>query len=261
MGIINVTPDSFFDGGRFHSQDKAVERGFALIEQGTAILDVGGESTRPYANEVPTEEEIERVIPVIKELAPHGFVSVDTRKAKVMEKALEAGAKMVNDVSGLAHDPDSLKVVRDASCQVVIMHSQGEPKNMQDNPTYSDLKQEIFGYLLERKKQCMEAGIQEENMYLDPGMGFGKLKEHNFWILKNLNLLSKDAPVLLGASRKSFLSEKGDSSGDRLPQSLAVAAAAKEKGVKILRVHDVEATRRFLDTLEIVKNTSNQGEP
>ena len=248
MGIVNVTPDSFFDGGRFYAQDKAVERGFTLLKEGADILDIGGESTRPYADTTPLDEEMRRVVPVVEELSPYGFVSVDTRKAKVMEAALNAGAKMVNDVSGLTYDKHSFDTIKSAKCQVVLTHSQGDPGNMQNNPVYSNLEDEIFGYLISKKEECMAAGVREEDLYLDPGIGFGKSKKHNLWILHNLQILCSRGGTLLGASRKSFLAEDGDTPEDRLPQSLAVAAIAKNRNVSILRVHDVAETRRFLKT-------------
>lgn len=251
MGIVNVTPDSFSDGGQFYNSQDAINHGLTLIAEGAHILDIGGESTRPGAAIISTEEELERVIPVIQGLRKntHIPISIDTRCAKVMEAALEAGASIVNDVSALTHDPESLGVVARKNIAVCLMHMQGTPQTMQDNPDYGDVVTNIMQYFDARMKICIEEGINEENIILDPGIGFGKTLDHNLQILKHLqSFKSFGRPVLLGASRKSFISmaSNNEPAQERLAGSIAVALWGAEQRADILRIHDVAQTRQAL---------------
>jgi dihydropteroate synthase len=252
MGIVNVTPDSFSDGGRWFGQDAAIAHGLALAEAGAEILDVGGESTRPGADPVPVDEEIERVVGVVRALAGHGLaVSIDSRNARTMAAALEAGARIVNDVTALRHDPDSLAVVAQAGCQVVLMHSQGDPRTMQVDPRYQRACLDVFDHLEARVQACEAAGIPRERIVLDPGVGFGKRAVHSLDVLQHLPMLrTLGCEVLVGVSRKSFIAhvagQKDLAPVDRLPGSLAAALAGVERGASIVRVHDVAQTRQAL---------------
>jgi len=250
LGIINVTPDSFSDGGEAFAAEDAAARGRAMIEAGADILDVGGESTRPGAEPVTVEEEISRVAPVVRALADEGFcVSIDSRRAPVIAAAIEAGAKIVNDVSAFTHDPDSLGLVADSGLPVILMHMQGEPGTMQDSPQYDDAAMEVFGFLKDRVEVCEEAGIERSRIAVDPGIGFGKTLDHNLEILARLDLYRDlGVPVLLGASRKSFISmiSRGEAPKDRLGGSLAAVLSAAGQGVRLFRVHDVAETRQAL---------------
>jgi len=250
MGILNVTPDSFSDGGRFVDPARALAQAQAMIAAGADIIDVGGESTRPGARPVWEEEERERILPVIEALADAAVpVSVDTRHARVMEAALDAGAAMVNDVSALTHDPDSLAVVAARDCPVVLMHARGEPQRMQDNPAYEDVLTEVFAYLDARIRACEAAGIARERLIVDPGIGFGKTLRHNLTLLNGLAALhALGAPLLVGVSRKRFIGAlaREEVPARRLAGSLAAALAAVDKGVQILRVHDVAETVQAL---------------
>jgi dihydropteroate synthase len=252
MGIVNVTPDSFSDGGRWFGEEQAVAHGLSLALAGADILDVGGESTRPGSLPVPVEEEIRRVVGVVKALAGRGLtVSIDTRNAATMAAALAAGARIVNDVTALRHDPDALRVVADAGCPVVLMHSQGEPQTMQVDPRYRRACLDVFDHLAERVAACLEAGIARERIILDPGLGFGKLAAHSLDVLQHLALLrTLGCPVLLGASRKSMIAklsgQKDLPPAERLPGSLALAQAGVARGASIVRVHDVAETRQAL---------------
>ena len=244
MGIVNVTPDSFSDGGRFHDPQAAIAHGCALAAAGVEILDVGGESTRPGAAPVSPEEEMARVIPVITALAAEGHaVSVDTRHAATMRAALKAGAVLVNDVTALTGDPESLDVVARSSAAVVLMHMQGEPRTMQAAPDYphGDAPLAVFDALAGRVEACLEAGIPRERIAIDPGIGFGKTDSHNIALLEHLALFhGLGTAVLLGASRKSFIGRLsgGEPAEARLPGSLTAALSALERGVSLLRVHD-----------------------
>jgi dihydropteroate synthase len=252
MGIVNVTPDSFSDGGRWFGQDAAIAHGLALAEAGAEILDVGGESTRPGADPVPVEEEIERVVGVVRALAVRGLaVSIDSRNARTMAAALDAGARIVNDVTALRHDPDSLAVVAQAGCQVVLMHSQGDPRTMQLDPRYGRACLDVFDHLEARVQTCEAAGIPRERIVLDPGVGFGKRALHSLDVLQHLSMLrTLGCEVLVGVSRKSFIAhvagQKDLAPVDRLPGSLAAALAGVERGASIVRVHDVAQTRQAL---------------
>jgi dihydropteroate synthase len=251
MGVVNVTPDSFSDGGRFLDPARAIAEGQAQHAAGAAIVDVGGESTRPGAAEVPAETEIRRVIPVVEALAQSGIlVSVDTRKASVIQAAIAAGAGMINDVSALRHDPDSLQVAGTSGLPVVLMHSQGEPATMQRDPRYACAPLDVFDHLEERIEAWIHAGFERRRLVVDPGIGFGKTLAHNLAILRRLGLyLGLGRPLLLGASRKSFiarLADDGSGPAERLPGSLAAALAGVGQGVALIRVHDVAATRQAL---------------
>jgi dihydropteroate synthase len=245
MGILNVTPDSFSDGGRWLDPDAAVRRGLELIAEGADILDIGGESTRPGAAEVPVEEELRRVTPVIEELARQASIplSVDTRRSAVARTALAAGAAIVNDVSALG-DPDMAAVARAAGAGVVLMHSRGAPADMQRDPRYEDVVAEVRAYLAARMAAAVAAGIGRERIVIDPGLGFGKTTAHNLALLGALEKLAELAPVLVGASRKRFIGEiTGAPADQRLPGSLTVAVWSLLRGAAVLRVHDVAATR------------------
>jgi dihydropteroate synthase len=248
MGIVNVTPDSFSDGGCFAATDAAVEHGLALVRQGADLLDIGGESTRPGAAPVPLEEELRRVLPVVQQLAQQTSVplSVDTSKAAVARAALEAGAHIVNDVTALLGDPEMPSVVASFGAGVVLMHMQGTPETMQLNPTYQDVVAEVAGFLEARLRAVADQGIAGEQVVLDSGIGFGKTREHNIRLLARLEELQKlSRPVCLGVSRKGFLGHLLDRPLDRrLAGSLAAACHAMGRhAAQILRVHDVAETR------------------
>jgi len=246
MGVLNVTPDSFSDGGRFHRRDAALAHGRALIEAGADIVDVGGESTRPGAEPVSAEEELARVLPVIESLrATPALVSIDTRNATVMAAALDAGATIVNDVSALTHDPGALAVAAASDAAVVLMHSLGDPRTMQDAPVYDDVLLDIFDYLDARIAACTEAGIERARVIADPGIGFGKTFAHNLEILRGLTIFhGLGCALALGVSRKSFIARAsaGEPAGERVAGSLAAALWGLALGVQIIRVHDVAET-------------------
>jgi dihydropteroate synthase len=250
MGVVNVTPDSFSDGGEALRPEDAIARGRALLDAGADILDIGGESTRPGAAPVPVEDEIARVLPVVAALSQMGGrVSIDTRRARVMAAAMAAGARIINDVTALAGDPESLALAAKAGVAVILMHMQGEPRTMQENPRYDDVVAEVRDYLAARIEACAAAGIARERIAIDPGIGFGKTVEHNLSLLKHLDrLVALGCPVVLGVSRKSFVAKLsyGEPPKARLPGSLAAALAGVARGAAILRVHDVAETRQAL---------------
>ena len=253
-GILNVTPDSFSDGGRHGDAAGAVRHGLRLAAEGAAVLDIGGESTRPGALEVPVAEEIARVAPVIEGLRAAGVevaLSVDTRKSAVARAALDAGATIVNDVSAGTHDPALLPLVAERGAGVVLMHMRGAPETMQAAPSYEDVVSEVRAWLAERTRAAVAAGIPIERILVDPGIGFGKTPEHNLALLAHLEALVADGPpVLLGASRKSFLGHlTGRAVGERLAGSLACVARAAEAGVAAVRVHDVAESVDLLRVL------------
>ena len=246
MGILNVTPDSFSDGGRFQEREAALAQARALAEAGADLLDVGGESTRPGAQEVPVQEELDRVIPVIEAVAGLGIpVSVDTRKAAVMREAVAAGAAMVNDVSALGHDPEARAAAAELEVPVCLMHMQGTPETMQDDPRYGDVVAEVKGFLAGRADSCREAGVDGDNILVDPGIGFGKTVDHNLALLRHLDELTElGYPVLVGTSRKSLVGKVLDRPlGERVHGDCAVVAWAVARGADIVRVHDVGAMR------------------
>ncbi len=253
MGVLNVTPDSFYDGGEYERVERAVEKGVSMSESGADIIDIGGESTRPGSERISIKEELERIIPVIERLDERvdSLISVDTYKPEVAEKAVEAGADLINDVFGLRKDGMPEKI-SELEVPIVIMHMQGEPKNMQKNIHYENVIDEIYSYFDERIEIAKEKGIDEDKIIIDPGIGFGKKLSHNLEIIDRLDeFRSLGNPILLGASRKSFLGNILDKSAeDRLYGSLAVAALAVEKGVSILRVHDPMETKDVIRTIE-----------
>jgi dihydropteroate synthase len=246
MGIVNVTPDSFSDGGRFLDPDAAIAHGRRLAADGAAILDIGGESTRPYADPVPVDEEFRRTIPVVAALAAEGLtVSVDTTKARIAAAAIDAGAVMVNDVSAGRDDPDLLDVVAESDVEYVLMHRQGTTQTMQDNPTYGDVVEDVHAWLATELDRLEGIGIARDRVIVDPGIGFGKTIEHNLALLADTRRFTTlGRPVLVGASRKSFLRDlPGATEPDgRLPASVAVASEVVRQGAAIVRVHDVAET-------------------
>lgn len=251
MGIVNVTPDSFSDGGKFLAAAAAVAHGVRLAEEGADILDIGGESTRPGADEVSVDEEIARVLPVIEGLKARvgGALSIDTRKPEVARAAVAAGASIWNDVSALSFSPESLETAAALSCDVVLMHAQGEPATMQDDPRYDDVVGEVMAFLDARMQAATAAGVAEERLILDPGIGFGKTLAHNLALLAGLpRLAALGRPLLVGASRKRFIAalDRHNPADDRLAGSLAAALAAAARGASMIRVHDVAETRQAL---------------
>lgn len=261
MGILNITPDSFTDGGIFFRKDSAVEHGLRMVEDGADLIDIGGESTRPGSDPVEFEEEIRRTIPVIAELSKRVNVpiSIDTYKADVAKRALDAGASMVNDISGLRFDPEMAGVAADYKAPLVIMHIKGSPKNMQVNPEYEALIPEIIDYLRISIKLAVDAGVKEDMIIIDPGIGFGKTFEHNLEILKNLReftLLEK--PLLIGPSRKAFIGKiLGNSpTSERLEGTAAAVAISIMNGANIVRVHDVKEMVKVARVADAIKRGS-----
>jgi dihydropteroate synthase len=249
MGIVNVTPDSFSDGGRYLGAEAAIAHGRRLLDEGADILDVGGESTRPGAAPVPVEEELSRVLPVIEALAADGaLVSVDTRHAVVMARAAEAGASIINDVTALEGE-GAMETAAGLELPVILMHMQGEPSTMQDAPAYDDVIGEVRAYLSARVAACEAAGIARADICVDPGIGFGKTLAHNAALLAHLDEVAPpDIPLLLGASRKSFIAyaSQGEPADLRLAGSIAAALLGAARGAAFLRVHDVAATAQAL---------------
>jgi dihydropteroate synthase len=257
MGVINVTPDSFSDGGRFLDADAAVAHGLALAEAGAAFIDVGGESTRPGAAPVSIEEELRRVIPVIERLRAASAVvlSIDTSKAEVMRAAAAAGAGLINDVRSL-HEPGALEAARASGCAVSLMHMQGEPRTMQLAPSYSDVVSEVGAFLAARVKLCRAAGFAAEQLLIDPGFGFGKTLEHNLTLLRRLGELTAiGPPVLVGLSRKSMVGKlTGRPEGERQSGSVVLAVIAALAGARVVRAHDVAATVEALRVVAAVRD-------
>lgn len=252
MGILNVTPDSFSDGGRHFQRDDAVARARAMLKAGADILDIGGESTRPGAEPVPVGEEIARVVPVIAALRAGGVtapISIDTRNAAVAAAAFEAGADLFNDVSALSHDPDSPALAAHSGLPVCLMHARGEPGTMQDAPWYSDVLLDVYDYLEARVALAEAAGIPRHLILVDPGIGFGKTSAHNLTLTRDLAIFHGiGCAILLGASRKRFIGVIGGASDpvDRVPGSLAVALEGLRQGAQLIRVHDVAETRQAI---------------
>jgi dihydropteroate synthase len=258
MGIVNVTPDSFSDGGRFLDAEAAIAHGLALVEAGADLLDVGGESTRPGADPVDDVEERRRVLPVIEALAAQARVpvSVDTTKASVADAALGVGARIVNDISAARTDPDLLGVVADRGAGYVVMHMQGEPRTMQDAPRYGDVVREVGDFLAERTEVARAAGIADGALALDPGIGFGKTAAHNLELLAHLDAFTArfEAPIVVGASRKRFLGALlGDDAVDRREDgTLATTVWCVGLGARIVRVHDVRSTTRAIGLYRVM---------
>ena len=266
MGILNITPNSFSDGGEYFDLKKAVKRGEELLKEGADIIDIGGESTRPGAEPVPEEEELKRVIPVIKELRKNlgdkFLISIDTYKSNVARKALEVGADIVNDISGLGFDKDMVNVIKEFDCPIVINHIKGKPKDMQKKVYYNDVVAEIIDYFEKRINYALDKGVRPDRFIIDPGIGFGKNIEHNVEIIKRLREFKVlGLPILIGVSRKSFigsilknfLKDKEYTPKERLFGTLGVSAYAVLNGAHILRVHDVKATKEFLTLLDTVR--------
>jgi len=263
MGILNVTPDSFFDGGHFLDLDKAISHGRAMADNGAGILDIGGESTRPGAKKISTSQELERVIPVIEALAKTVDIpiSVDTSKPEVMREAVRAGAGMINDVNAL-QTPGAMEVVLESNVPVCLMHMQGSPESMQADPFYNDVVRDVMAFLDERANACVGAGINRSQLIIDPGFGFGKTAGHNIRLLQSLNRFKAlGLPILAGLSRKSLIGKLlGLPADRRLSASLALAVMAVLNGANILRVHDVAETVdavRMTEAVAFQNQTSN----
>src|ERR1051326_133725 len=255
MGVLNVTPDSFSDGGEFFSPDKAVPRARQMIAEGAQIIDVGGESTRPGSESVSAGEELHRVIPIIEQLPGNmsAFVSIDTSKSDVAEAAIRAGARIVNDVTGGRADQRMLPLVAEKKTALIIMHMQGEPRTMQIAPKYDDVVEEVAIFFRQQYERALECGVDPMAIAFDPGIGFGKTLEHNLALLRNLERLQlADRPVVIGASRKGFLGKvtgRGDT-GERLASTIALTALMRLKGARVFRVHDVKEN---VDALRIAE--------
>ncbi len=257
MGVINITPDSFSDGGRYLSTQKAIAHAKDLIAEGADILDIGGESTRPGSQSVSIDEELNRVIPVLEALADTYIpISIDTSKPEVMRQAITAGAFMINDINAL-RNPDALEVIAQHDhVQVCLMHMQGTPQNMQANPHYQDIVSEVKDFLQQRLQAAKSAGISPDRLVIDPGFGFGKTLQHNYTLLNQLNEFTMlNVPVLAGLSRKSMLGAITENNVDyRIHESIAAALLAVIKGAKIVRVHDVKASKDALSIYTAMQN-------
>jgi dihydropteroate synthase len=264
VGILNVTPDSFSDGGVFLDPEAAADHAAAMLDEGAGILDVGGESTRPGSDPVSQEEEIQRVFPVIERILsvrPEAMISVDTYRSGTASAALEAGASLVNDVTALRGDSRMASVIQEAACPVILMHMQGEPKTMQKEPHYEDVVREVRDFLAERAEHAVAAGVRPENVIVDPGIGFGKNLEHNLALLRNLDaIVDLGFPVLIGASRKSFIEKitSVQEARDRVSGTVATTVLAYERGASFFRVHDVRANREALAVAEAVLHASRR---
>lgn len=253
MGVLNVTPDSFSDGGRFLAVESAVAHGLRLVEEGAAIIDIGGESTRPGAAPVPADEEIRRVLPVVERIhqaAPGVIISVDTSKPDVIREVAAAGAGLLNDVRAF-QEPGALEAAAASDCAVCLMHMQGDPSTMQRAPSYVDVVKEVKAFLADRAQACRAAGVAPQRIVIDPGFGFGKTLEHNLELLRHLReLAGAEWPVLVGLSRKSIVGTlTGRAAGERVHGSVALAVIAAMNGARIVRAHDVAAT---VDALKVV---------
>lgn len=265
MGIVNITPDSFSDGGQFHSVDAALAQARRLADAGADIIDIGGESTRPFADSVSAEEEMARVIPVIDRLAKHieAPISIDTTKAVVAEAALNAGAAIINDISAMRLDDGMAAVAAKHNVPVILMHMKGEPRTMQLDPTYENVVAEVRDFLAQAIAKCMDAGISREKIIIDPGIGFGKTGRHNLELINHLAALAQlDAPILVGPSRKRFIRDllKNPSQDDIPPDcpevetgTQAVVAASAMNGAHIVRVHNVANTKAMLDVIDAIQ--------
>jgi dihydropteroate synthase len=255
MGIVNVTPDSFSDGGLYLDSDAAIAHGRALFEEGADVVDVGGESTRPGAAAVPADEERRRTEPVVRELAAGGAkVSIDTSKAAVAAAALNAGASIVNDVTAFAADPELAGLCAHRGCEVILMHMQGTPQTMQENPTYDDVVDDVKAFFAERIELAVSRGVAEERIWVDPGIGFGKTLDHNLTLLRRLSeLRDLGRPIVVGTSRKSFLGKlTGRDASGRLGGTIASNVIALANGADVFRVHDVHEVREALVVAEAI---------
>ncbi len=256
MGVLNVTPDSFSDGGRYYSREHAIKQALNMVAEGADIIDIGGESTRPYAEQVSLPQEMERVIPVIEELSriikiP---ISIDTYKAKVAEAAVKAGASIINDISALRFDPEMASVVKEAGVPVILMHMKGTPGNMQDNPVYIDLMEEIISFFNETVDHAVKKGIKKEMIILDPGIGFGKSYNHNLMIIRDFSKLADlGLPLLLGSSRKAFIGKIVDKTPEeRDTGTMATVAAGILNGAHIVRVHNVRMAKETIKVIDAI---------
>jgi dihydropteroate synthase len=254
MGVVNVTPDSFSDGGRFLDAEAAIRHGEKLARDGAEILDVGGESTRPGAEEVTVEEEVARIVPVVAGLAGTATVSIDTSKAVVAEAAIGAGASIVNDVTAMRGDPEIGALCAERDVGLVLMHMQGDPRTMQNDPAYGDVVDDVEAFLAERLEAALEAGVDEGRVWLDPGIGFGKTLEHNLELLRRLGELRKlGRPLVVGTSRKSFIGKIDGSGVDgRLGGTIASSVLAAAEGAEVLRVHDVAEAAQALTVADAI---------
>ena len=259
MGILNVTPDSFSDGGHYFNKNSAVKHALKMVDEGADIIDIGGESTKPFSDSVSLDEELSRVLPVIEALRRETDVciSIDTTKSEVANQALKVGASIINDVSAMEFDKDMVDIALKFDCPIVLMHMKGLPKNMQENPQYSSLISDIISYLNTRIDFVISKGVDRKKIIIDPGIGFGKSVENNFEIINNLNQFTKlGYPVLLGASRKSFIGITLDvPEDDRIEGSLAANVIGLQKGVSVFRVHDVDQTRKALTIAKKILNS------
>ena len=262
MGVLNVTPDSFSDGGMYPSSKDAITRGMEMVEQGADIIDIGGESTRPGAERIDATEQKRRVLDVIaglrKELPSNIHISIDTTLSEVAKAALDAGATMLNDVSAGREDESLLKLAGSSNVPICLMHMQGEPGNMQDNPSYENVTREVSEYLLERAKHAESLDVNKNNIILDPGIGFGKRTQHNLELLRDLKkIVELGYPVLLGTSRKRFMGDvaREEDPGRRMPATCATSALGVIAGVNIFRVHDVWQNRQALDVTWAIHNS------
>ena len=259
MGIVNVTPDSFSDGGKFFSPQDAISHASKLIDQGADIIDIGGESTRPGAEQISESEELNRVIPVIEKIRdknPKKLISIDTTKASVAKHAVEAGADIINDVSGLSFDNNMIDTVARFNTPVIIMHMKGNPQNMQLNPEYKDIVNEILDFFKKKIKIAIQSGINRKMIILDPGIGFGKTVQHNFELLSRLNEFNVlELPIMIGPSRKSFIGiTLYLPPEDRVDGTAAAVSAGVMNGASIVRVHDVKSMKRVVSIIEKVRN-------
>ncbi len=267
MGILNITPDSFSDGGKYFSVDTAVSHGIKLIKNGADIIDIGGESSRPFAESVLPEQEMERVIPVIEKLSSQSdiIISIDTTKAEVAKEAINAGASIINDISALEKDPSMAKIAAEMNVPVILMHMKGTPQTMQIDPDYDNLMHEITNYLKQRALYAIKTGIKKDNIILDPGIGFGKTVKHNLLLIKHLKkIISIGFPVLIGPSKKSFIQKtlsagtsreiKFDSQENK-NGTLAAVAVCVMNGAHIIRVHDVKCIKPLIQIITAIQNS------
>jgi dihydropteroate synthase len=263
MGVINVTPDSFSDGGRFFEKEQAIEQALQLAKDGADFIDIGGQSTRPYSEGISAEEEMNRVIPVIEALKKELTIpiSIDTLKAKVAREALRSGASIVNDISALRSDPEMASVAAEAGVPVVLMHMKGTPSDMQVNPTYEDVASEIIAFLKKAMEHAVSSGIRKDRLIVDPGLGFGKTFDHNLEILRELGRFKcLDAPLLVGSSRKAFIGRVLDKKAhERDTGTMATVAAAVMNGAHIVRVHNVKQAVETVKVIDAIKRGKIEG--
>lgn len=259
QGVLNVTPDSFSDGGEFNEFGSAMDQISAMISDGADIIDIGGESTKPGAKAVTIDEELSRVIPVIKNIKNKKIpISIDSRNIQVMKMAMKSGAHIINDVSALEYDVDSVNIVRGENVPIILMHSQGTPETMQDNPDYQCVYLDIYDYLEERIEHCVKNGISRRNIIVDPGIGFGKTVEHNLQILKHISIFhGLGVPLLIGVSRKSFIGKicNEEIPANRIHGSISAAQHCINRGVHIIRVHDVKETKQAITVLQNIQSS------